>query len=235
MQIRNSGKWRFVCLKKYGISYQSHLLTIILQVSRCSLYRNWAPVTEKEMKGFVAIILNMGLDQRKYLKDYWSTLESDMPFYRSVFSRDRFLQIFGMLHIGENTGRKKDKIEPLLNLVLPIIQTHYSPHKEISIDEAVISFKGRVAFRQYLKGKPHPWGIKAFVLADSKTAYLYNLAIYYGRDTDLIRPDLPHTDRAVLTLTEGLQHEGHDLYVDRFYSSPLLAVIRPGNNRYRFV
>ena len=43
------------------------------------------------------------------------------------------------------------------------------------------------------------------------------------KDTELVRPDLPHTVRVVLTLTEGLQRKGYDLYVDRFYTSLLLA------------
>ena len=176
------------------------------------------------MKGVVALILNMGLDQRTDLKDYWSTLDSDdTPFYRSVMSRDRFFQIFGMLHVGERKGEKKAKIQPLLDVLLPLFRLYYVPHQAIAVDESVISFKGRVGFKQYLKGKPHPWGIKAFVLADSTNGYLYNLCIYYGKDTQLVRPDLPHTVRVVLTLIDGLQGKGYDLYVDRFYSSPLLA------------
>ena len=40
----------------------------------------------------------------------------------------------------------------------------------------------------------------------------------------LIEPTLPHTIRVILMLTEGLHNKGYDdLYVDRFYSSPLLA------------
>ena len=38
-----------------------------------------------------------------------------------------------------------------------------------------------------------------------------------------MRSDLPHTARVVLTLVEGLHHKGYDLYVDLFYSSPMLA------------
>ena len=41
-----------------------------------ALYRNWRPVTREEMKGFLAIILNMGIIQLSNLKDYWSLLKS---------------------------------------------------------------------------------------------------------------------------------------------------------------
>ena len=39
----------------------------------------------------------------------------------------------------------------------------------------------------------------------------------------VIERPLPHTVRVVLTLVEPFQNQGYDLYIDRFYSSPLLA------------
>ena len=190
-----------------------------------SLYKSWRSVTVEEMKGFVAVILNMGIIQLGNLKDYWCTSDTtDLPFFRSVFSRNRFFQIFGALHVGDmESPLKRDKIQPLLDRLVPAFQAAYTPSQRIAVDESVISFKGRVSFRQYLKGKPHPWGIKAFVLSDSKTGYLHRVCIYYGKETELIRDDLPHTARVVLTLVEGLHDQGYDLYIDRFYSGLLLA------------
>ena len=74
-----------------------------------------------------------------------------------------------------------------------------------------------------MKGKPNPWGIKAFVLADSKTGYLHRVRIYYGKETQLLDSSLPHTAKVVMTLVEPFHHQGYDLYIDRFYSSPLLS------------
>lgn len=177
------------------------------------------------MKGFVAVILNMGIIQLQNLKDYWSTnITTNLPFFRSVFSRSRFFQILGTLHVGNIDGDlKRDKIEPLLDHLVPAFQASYTLSQHVAIDESVIAFKGRVSFRQYLKGKPTPWGIKAFVLADSVSGYLYKVAIYYGRSTELVRLELPHTARVVLTLVDGLDDKGYDVYLDRFYNSPLIA------------
>ncbi len=63
-----------------------------------------------------------------------------------------------------------------LDLLCPLYENTFIPDKHLAIDESVISFKGRVGFLQYLKGKPNPWGIKAFVLADSCTGYLVFLS-----------------------------------------------------------
>ena len=193
---------------------------------QCSLYRNWKPVTVNEMKAFVGVILNMGLIQLQNIQDYWLTdFVSTIPFFKQIFSRDRFRQIFGMLHVGDiDHATKKNKIKPLLDLLLPIIKQNYVLDQQISVDESIISFKGRVNFKQYLKGKPNPWGIKAYVLADSKSGYMHNLILYYGKQTELIdRPDLSHTVKVVLTIVEYLKNKGYDLYTDRFYTSPILA------------
>ena len=81
-----------------------------------------------------------------------------------------------------------------------------------------------MSFRQYLKEKPNPWGMKAFVLAGSKTGYLNWVCVYYGKETQLIDSPLPHTVKVVRTLVELFHNQGYDLYLDRFYSSPLLAM-----------
>ena len=60
--------------------------------------------------------------------------------------------------MGERRGEKKAEIQPLLDVLLPLFRLYYVPHQAIAVEESVISFKGRVDFKQYLKGKPHPWG-----------------------------------------------------------------------------
>ena len=159
------------------------------------------------------------------MKEYWSKgTTTDLPFFRSVFSRNRFFQIFGNLHAGDiDSTSRRQKIQPLLDLLCSLFEAAYQPGQQIAINESIIFFCGRVRFIQYMKGKPNPWGIKAFVLANSKSGYLYKVQIYFGKDTQLLHPGLPHTIPVVLTLIDGLEHKGYDLYVDRFYASPVLA------------
>ena len=76
------------------------------------------------MKAFIGMILNMEIVQLECIRDYWSTSATcNIPFFRQVMSRDRFLQIFGMLHVGEIDARpRQSKIEPFINLLLLIIK-----------------------------------------------------------------------------------------------------------------
>jgi hypothetical protein len=126
------------------------------------------------------------------------------------------------LYVGDPDSTTK--IQPFIDRLCTSFEAAHTPDRHIAVDESVISFKGRVSFRQYLKGKPHPWGVKAYMLCESKSGYLQRACIYYGRETELIdREDLGQTPRVVLTLVDKLHHKGYDLYVDRYYTSPTLA------------
>ena len=142
--------------------------------------------------------------------------------------RDRFLQIYWSLHLCDTSITRQDprnaKVQPLLDLLCPAFANAYTPGEHIAVDESMVSFKGRVSFKQYMRGKPHPFGIKAFVLADSVTGYLHQVRLYFGKDTALMTDSaLLQTTRIVLTLASPLADKGYHLYCDRFYTSPELA------------
>jgi len=66
------------------------------------------------------------------------------------------------------------KERKLLDLVLPKSESSYTTHKELSIDDTMIPFKGRLGFKQY-KDKPTKRGIKVFILSNR---YVYRAEIY---------------------------------------------------------
>ena len=73
------------------------------------------------------------------------------------------------------------KLRPLLRPLITNFQAAYTLNRELSIDEAMVGFKGRLSFIQYLPKKPTKWGMKAYVLADSQTGYVYNWRLYTGK------------------------------------------------------
>ena len=54
----------------------------------------------------------------------------------------------------------------------------------------MIPFKGRLSIKQYMKDKPTKWGIKVFVLADSRNGYTVRLQIYALKNSNLSSADL---------------------------------------------
>jgi len=67
------------------------------------------------------------------------------------------------------------KIRPIIDTLVTKFQDVYTPEEQLTIDEAICPFRGRIFFRVYIKGKPHKYGIKMFELCEAKSGYVYNL------------------------------------------------------------
>lgn len=190
----------------------------------------WYPVTESEMKAWISLYLNMGLVTKPNLSSYWSTdpvLSS--PFFPSVMSRTRFLQILRYLHFADNTlapprdsadYNKLYKIQPFLDLVIARFQEVYTPERQLAIDETLIKFKGKVHFRQFIPIKPGRFGIKAFTLAESTSGYVLNSKIYTGKENNEVQKDLGR--KAVMSVLQPYLDKGFYAFMDNYYTSVAL-------------
>ena len=96
-------------------------------------------------------------------------------------SNNRFEQIFRFLHLCDNAQQipsgqpghnKWFKVRQFLDIISQAFEREYNMRQQCSVDEAMIPFKGRLAFKQYMKDKPTKWGIKVFVLADATNGYI---------------------------------------------------------------
>ena len=72
------------------------------------------------------------------------------------------------------------RIRPFLDRIVSAFSEAHAPSRDIAVDESIIGFKGRLSWIQYMPKNPTKWGIKAWVLADSRTGYVYNLKLYSG-------------------------------------------------------
>ena len=72
----------------------------------------------------------------------------------------------------------------MLDIIVPLFESEYVLHKELSIEEAMIPFKGHLSFKQYMKDTPVKWGIKVFALSDATNGYIYRMQIYTGKNMD---------------------------------------------------
>ena len=70
----------------------------------------------------------------------------------------------------------------ILSIVLDIIKNAHVTSKNLSVDEAMIAFKGWLSFRQYMLAKPTKDGIKIWMSADSQNGYVCNYAVYLGQE-----------------------------------------------------
>ena len=139
---------------------------------RTSRMRKWVDVTREEMKLFLGVVLTTGLIKCPHVEDYW---KEDSLFYHPLFhkigiSYNRFSLLLKNWHVSNNEtappGNRLNKIADFTKLLISKFQETYVPGEEISVDESMISHRGRLLFRQYNPGKTHKYGIKIFKLCE---------------------------------------------------------------------
>ena len=152
---------------------------------------NFVLVTRAEIKAFMGINIIMGIAKLPQVALYWS---SDDYFgnqgIKKVMSKNRFEEIGSYLHFNDSSVEPARgtlgfdclyKIRPIFNSILGNCQTKFKPTKNLSADEGMIGFRGRLSFRQYMPAKPTKYGIKVWMAADSSNGYVLNFDVYLGK------------------------------------------------------
>ena len=103
----------------------------------------------------------------------------------------------------------------------------------MSLDEAMIAFKGRHFMKKYMPAKPTKWGFKVWTLADAHTGYLCLLDMYVGRRKHPSNLELGYD--VVMNLSEPYQYLRHHLYFDNFFTSLPLIEQLARNQTYLFI
>ena len=198
--------------------------------------RTFQPTTVPEMKAYLAIHLKMGIIVLPSYRDYWS---SDPDLHQAsvahIMTRNRYEALASNFHLannednpprGEDGFDKLHKVRRVIEILKERFSSLYDPHKEISVDEGMIKFKGRCPFLQYMAGKPTKWGIKAWALCDSHSYYMVDFNVYTGKDTTR-EVNVPLATKVVKDLVAPLHDKFHHVYFDNFFTSlPLLTELK---------
>ena len=130
------------------------------------------------------------------------------------------------LHVADNScARQPDdpdrdklfKIRPMLNHLVHHWQTAFHPRREVSTNESIVAFEGRSHMVVYKSKKPHKWGINAWVLADARSGYVWNMDLYTGRKSTT---EVGMTKTMVTSLCTPIYGLGHHVYM--YFSLPAL-------------
>jgi len=146
-------------------------------------------------------------------------------------SRDRIFAILTMFHLNNNDAKAAMgqpgydplfRIRPGIDALITKFQDVYTPEEQLTIDEAICPFRGRIFFRVYIKRKPHKCGIKMFELCESKSGYVYSLDVCAGaHPTNSEYNTAFSVDDRLCDKTKGKEH---CVYMDRWFSSPKIFV-----------
>ena len=190
-------------------------------------------VTKEEIQVLLGIHIEIGSVPYPQLRMYWSK-DRRYPLIADAMSFNRFSTLRNNLHCVDNlqqNDREKDKfwkVRPIMDQYLKgLFEQLPEPEKRVCVDEQMIPFKGRLGLKQYMKGKPNPWGIKLFFLC-GESGMPYNFLAYQGKTTNLPEEynHLGLSGALVMTLVQNrLKSQNYRLFYDNFFTSPGLVQV----------
>ena len=182
------------------------------------LYKDWYPVNLKEMANYLRLVMLFGIMKLPRLNMYFSI---NAPYHCPAVTRcmtfNRFKSISAFFNVNDDSAIPEDntdkliRVRPLVDYFTKKFKDVYTPNKNMSIDERMMTYKGLLNFKRYLPDQPDKTGIKLYILAESKSGYVYNFDLHSGHGKTTLE--------TVHTLTEPIRNKGYHVYMDNYYNS----------------
>lgn len=151
--------------------------------------------------------------------------------FRGVMSKERFAMILLSLRFDDASTRDQRKhtdvaaaISDIFGEFIANCQNYYKIGETTTIDEMLVSFRGRCRWKKYMPNKPCKYGLEIKCLTDGATSYLYNAYLYTGKDSDgkgltdeekkLLVPT-----QCVLRLAKPIMKTNRNITADNYFSS----------------
>ena len=126
----------------------------------CAQLNKWEDTSLDKMKVFVAHLIVIRILKKNSLEQYWCTDSIlNTPYFGLYMSRNHFQSILWNLYISDpdETNQPKGEaghdplflVRPMVDIMQRNVHTKYRPGKELSLDESMCPFKGRVHFKCY--------------------------------------------------------------------------------------
>ncbi|CAC5398923.1 unnamed protein product [Mytilus coruscus] len=211
----------------------------IRQTRRFSRKMQWqkeGKLTIPEFKGFLAVFFNMGLIRKVSFEEYWNkhSPSQSTPWFRCMFSRNRFQNILKFLHLVDTKKLPKrndpaykpsQRFKPLLDFVNRKFLRYYNPHRELAVDESLVGTKGKTSMLQYIPSKRSRFGVKFWMLVESVTGYVLQMDVYHGKRFDPTPAGTLQGTNVVINLMKNshLLGKGFHVFADSFFASLNLA------------
>ena len=170
------------------------------------------PTNSVEIKKLFGLLIAMGAIRFPRLRMYWDS-QFRIDIFKQNMSRNRFSQLRNNLHLVDNLWR------PIYDAIRNRCK-QLQLEKILCIDEQIVPFRGNLNVKQYVKGKPCPWGIKVFVLC-GKSGLAYDFLLYQSSKTELdfeIRNKFGLGPAVVLHLCHRITTPGHELFYDKTWT-----------------
>jgi hypothetical protein len=120
-----------------------------------SRLKEWVETDIVEMRTFLGIIIWMGLIPQPSITSYWSKNDIYKSNIPNFMKRNRFELLLRSFHCCNNNeclrGDRIFKIRGLVDMLEYKFKNCNVPGENLCVDESIISFVGRLSFRQYIQ------------------------------------------------------------------------------------
>ncbi|KRY40028.1 PiggyBac transposable element-derived protein 4 [Trichinella spiralis] len=183
---------------------------------------------ENEIKALLGFLLLAGVFQsnRLNLCDVYSTDGTGVEIFSSTMSLQRLRFLLRCLRFDDHATRSERKRHDKLAAIRMVFDTfvrncteNYMHSAHVTIDEVLVSFKGRCPFRMYIPSKAAKYGIKIFELSDSETYYVSKVEVYVGKQNE--GPHQMDTSPAAVVkrLCSAIVGTGRNITMDNWFMS----------------
>ncbi|CAB4009487.1 Hypothetical predicted protein [Paramuricea clavata] len=216
----------------FGDQFFDHIVHATISYARSNHNDQNFTTNRDEMSAFFGLNILMGINRLPTIRSYWdSDLFLGNAGFKTTMPSKRFLILNRYFHISdpqqENPTDKLAILRPLISKLDKAFQDVYVPGKNISIDEGLVKFNGRLSFKQYMPKKPNRFGIKVWMLADSETYFVPRFQVYLGKQQNADENDAVGARglgfKVVDFLGKPYYNTYRHFYFDNYFSSvPLL-------------
>ena len=163
-------------------------------------------INTNELEQWVGLCIYSPISKLSNARQHWSLqLGALRDFAAEVMSRNRWEDIKHKRHLVDNTSltnkspyhhinhHKLFKIRPMVDHLREKFQAILKM-QNLCVDEQMVPFKSKCSIKQYIPSKPHKWGYKLMVLANSQ-GMTYDFFLYTGKINPMnnpLVPDLEH-------------------------------------------
>ena len=130
----------------------------------------WKYTCSEEICAFIGLLVLGGVYRscNEHLDELWS-INNGRPIFRATMSKNRMNSLLRFCRFDDKATRdariqvgKLAPINEFWTLFLAQLEICYVPGGSMTVDEQLITTRGRCRFRQYMHSKSGKYGIKVF-------------------------------------------------------------------------
>ena len=131
----------------------------------------------ENIEKYIACLILMGIVGLPSYHDYWDKDELLLNAVKYIMKKNTFENINQFIHPEPADSKNENKILSSIKYIMQKAKLYFSPGTIVTIDERMVSYRGRSNDIVYEASKPVKWGFRPYVLADLNTGYIFEIKL----------------------------------------------------------